>query len=886
MKIKKLLTVLFSVCVLSAACGVISSCAQGGQGEVQEKTTAVVSFDVNTDMQTNSVKDKTVTLGKRVSKPGAYIIEDNPTNLQVYGWYTTADCTTQWDFRNDRVQGDMTLYAKWVELYEVEYYVNGEYLKTENAFKGDTIQEDAMLVEGFKYLGTYSDAEHTKEYDYNTPIAGDLSVYLQRSEGIYLTDMEVEGQLSSGKLTDYLAAYVGSYTEADASKGVGAAEEGWVEEYTVTTNYESGAVEEQCTYVNFGYTPLIPDPFVEVSRGFDIRGSQTIRLWFKNLGAASKLTVYFTAMLDVENGVYSETGATYNAEFCYDVSKKADLQLSASQRNMDETDEWTYVDFPLHEVKKNGYSIWGTSPYLGAIRIEANYQSLNKDDWSNVFLIKAIEGIPEEIVVEDTAEITQIFNDGVATKEDALKAASDAQAAIDNGMVFPKDGAYAGNVMGEAEICVSTDGLLFKARNEVACRADNEYSSGFTVSAPEGKNINLEDLTTFNIQLRNYGYGKKLIVYVYNNEGVPVKTELEINPEMTESKNYTVNLYGEFGMYGSLDRIEVVYDSVGVDNLLLVERISFTEFVHYYTVGINFNDKMFYGFTSTEDVEITFDGKNSGTMFTVAKDGASLTTPDKAYEATTDGYANAVLNYILPRGSEITAVIAEFKIGGEFKTPYRYELDTAVRNKTTSIALPFVMEERGIVQALRLTFEGTGSITIKEIAYTISESSLPFYKSYANVYRTWADWLTSGSSYEYDSILKASYLRRNDSIALASASLYIGFTTPRQDLVPHTTYNVPITEKTVVKIVYQNKTDVDKMNFFMGFANKYDSNPDTDGHLQNELRDIEIDCNMQEYEWSTVTLEVPDSQIDRFIGKIVIQFAGKEIAIRAISIEG
>ena len=98
MKLKKLLTVLFSVFVVSTACGVIGGCNFAGTQQVQEKTTAVVSFDVNTEYQTNSVKDKTVTLGKRVSKPGAYIIEDNPTNLQVYGWYTTPDCTTQWYF--------------------------------------------------------------------------------------------------------------------------------------------------------------------------------------------------------------------------------------------------------------------------------------------------------------------------------------------------------------------------------------------------------------------------------------------------------------------------------------------------------------------------------------------------------------------------------------------------------------------------------------------------------------------------------------------------------------------------------------------------------------------------------------------------------------------
>lgn len=885
MKIRKILTIVCSVFVMAFACGALSSCEFFNQ-EPEVKTTAVVSFDVNTDLQTNSVKNKTVTIGKRVSKPGAYIVEDNPTNLQVYGWYTTADCTTQWDFKNDRVQEDMTLYAKWVELKEVNYYVNGEFLKTENAFKGDLIKEDAMLVEGFKYLGTYVDEEFTQAYDYATPVSETMNIYLKRSEGIYLTDMEEEGQLSSGKLTDYLAAYVGSYTLADESKGVGAAEEGWVEERKIITNYESGPVEENCTYVNFGYTPLIADPFVEISRGFDIRGSQTIRIYFKNLGSADRLTMYFTAMLDVDNGVYSETGATYSAEFCFNNAHRSELLLSDDMKNMDESDEWVYLDFNLHEIYKYGYSIWGTSPYLGAIRLEANYTSKNADDWSNEFLIKAIEGLPETIEVKDSEQITQIYNDGANTTAEELKAVSDAQASIDNGFVFPKDGALAGDVTGEAELCVSKDGLLFKASNEIACRENNEFTSGFSVVVPEGKAIDLENLTTFNIKLRNYGYAKRLIVYVYNDEGVPVKTEFEINPRMSESKNYSVNLFGEFGMYGNLTRVEVLYESLGVDNLLLVESISFTEFVPYDTVGINFNDKFFYGFTSTSDVSLSYDGKNSGTKFTVAKDGATLVSPDKTYEATNDGYANAVLTYVLPRTSDITAVNVQFKVNGEFGSNYRYELDLDVRNKVASISLPFALAERGMVQALKLSFEGTGEIILKEIGYTVNEDSLPYYKSYASIFNAWQDWLSTGTSYEYDAILKASILKKADTASMLSSSLYIGFTTPNGYLsIPHTTYNVPVVETTVIKIVYQNKTNVNTMNVWAGWANKYDGNPDTDGYPQYEVNGVEIDCNMADYEWSTLVIELPDEQVGKFVGKLVLQFGGKEIAIRAITFE-
>jgi len=48
-----------------------------------------------------------------------------------------------------------------------------------------------------------------------------------------------------------------------------------------------------------------------------------------------------------------------------------------------------------------------------------------------------------------------------------------------------------------------------------------------------------------------------------------------------------------------------------------------------------------------------------------------------------------------------------------------------------------------------------------------------------------------------------------------------------------------------------------------------------------------IDCNMAEYEWSTLTLEIPEKfeNIGAYLAKINFSFAGSEIAIRAMSIE-
>ena len=890
---KRWLTLLFSAILAVGVVVGVSSCKlfNKNSAEEEQKTTAVVHFDVNTDHQTNVIKDKTVTIGKRVSKPNAYILDDNPTNLQVYGWYTSKEFTEAWDFKKGRVQEDMTLYARWVELYDVNYYVNGEFLKTENVFNGDFLEEDATVAEGFKYYGTYTDEACTAKYDFTKPVTSTMNVYVKRSEGIYLSDHTAEGELSSGNLTDNIAAYLG--TEAPEDMEEPRDEEGWVEEYTVQTAYETGTVEEKCTYVNFGYTPTYGDGYVELCRSFDITQSQIIRVWYKNLGKAETVCMYFTSLLDPENNTYSETGMNYTHNFCYPNYVGNDAARLYVRTEMNETDDWEYVDFNLYEIYKNGYSVWATSPYLGALRLQANYKSStaldeNGDqDFSNVFLIKAIEGISCDVSVEDSAEIQEKMDTAKGLSAEELNGVSNAQDGNANGFVFPKDFACAMNVSENAEIVNGTEGLLFYAENEILGRERDSATSGFSVYAPEGKNVDLGEYTTLQLTLCNYGYASDLIVYVYNHEGVPVKSEISIASNMTESKTYMVNLYGKFGMEGNLSHVEILYTAVGVDNLIVFEEISFGEFVPYDTVGINLNDKFTYGFTSTDKVEVAFEPDREGTLFTVSESGASVATSDKTYKATTDGYAYATLNYILYKDSAITAVTVEYKIGGEYKTPYKYVLSLENKGKANAVKLPFNLDERGTVEGLRFTFEGTGDIIIKGIDYTVGETGLPYYQSYANVFMGgWAGW-NSNCQYVYDETLQASLLQNQGQALVLSSSIYIGVTSSNGHVkVPHTTGNVLVTDTTKIKIVYQNKTSTETMNVLTTFSNYTDrSGEDEQTHVYWEKYNLPIDSNMEDYEWSVLTLEVPAQYVEKYISKISLQFEGKEIAIRVITVE-
>jgi hypothetical protein len=581
----------------------------------------------------------------------------------------------------------------------------------------------------------------------------------------------------------------------------------------------------------------------------------------------------------------------YTQDFCYPNytgNDSARITFSEEQRNMDESDEWFYVDFNLYEIYKNGYSIWGTSPFLGALRLQSNYFSnKEEEDLSNVFLIKAIEGIPYEVPVEDSAEIQEKMGNAEALTEEEIEAVASAQQANANGFVFPKDYACIEGASEHAKTINSTEGALFYADNEILVRGYDSAIHSFTIRAPEDKAIDMGTYTTLNVTLCNYGYASDLIVYVYNDKGVPVKAEFDIGSRMLHSKTYSINLYGEFGMEGTLSHVEVLYTSLGVDNLITFEEISLGEFMPYDTVGINFNDKNCFGFTSTDKVNVSFTPDRDGTLFEVLQSGATVTTPDKTYAATTDGYGYATLQYILYNASNVTAVTVEYKIDGEYKTPYTYQLSNENKGKLNEVTLPFVLEERGTVQALRLSFEGTGVIILKEIAYKTLKTGLPFYESYNNIYSgAFADWISKNAQYSYDETLKASILTRTG-LGTASLSLYIGYTKALGHItVPHETYSVPVTATTKVKLVYQNKTAVSDMLMNFVFSNSDRASGELGEALKlKENHNLEIDCNMADYEWSVLTIDVPTEFVGTYLAKIALGFAGDEIAIRSISIE-
>lgn len=76
--------------------------------------TLVLTTDCTVSFQTNggsSIPDQIVQFGEKIVRP------EDPTRegYRFDGWYSDIHLTEQWDFENDTVEGNLSLYAKWAE---------------------------------------------------------------------------------------------------------------------------------------------------------------------------------------------------------------------------------------------------------------------------------------------------------------------------------------------------------------------------------------------------------------------------------------------------------------------------------------------------------------------------------------------------------------------------------------------------------------------------------------------------------------------------------------------------------------------------------------------------------------------------------------------------
>jgi len=159
-----------------------------------------VSFDSNGGSE---VAVQTVTHGGKVKKPddpvkSGYIFE---------GWYKDSGLSARWDFVNDTVTADITLYAKWKEnrpgTFTVSFNSNGGSAISNRPVEsgGKVKKPDDPVRKGYTFAGWYKDSALSAGWDFDVDtVTADITLYAKWTAITYsITYNNVDG--GSGKLT-------------------------------------------------------------------------------------------------------------------------------------------------------------------------------------------------------------------------------------------------------------------------------------------------------------------------------------------------------------------------------------------------------------------------------------------------------------------------------------------------------------------------------------------------------------------------------------------------------------------------------------------------------------------------------------------------------------
>ncbi|MFJ5792569.1 InlB B-repeat-containing protein, partial [Lysinibacillus sp. NPDC093197] len=154
----------------------------------------LVTYTVNFEVNGGSlVPNQTVAHGEKATVPTV----PTKAGYTFEGWYTDDEGTEQYDFSNNVITANTTLYAKWEPVgYTVNFEVNGgSAVPSQSVAHGQKASEPTPTPTkaGYTFGGWYTDVTLTKTYDFNNEITANTTLYGKWKPVTYTVSFEVNG---------------------------------------------------------------------------------------------------------------------------------------------------------------------------------------------------------------------------------------------------------------------------------------------------------------------------------------------------------------------------------------------------------------------------------------------------------------------------------------------------------------------------------------------------------------------------------------------------------------------------------------------------------------------------------------------------------------------
>lgn len=705
-----------------------------------------VTFDTCIDLKTNKIKEQVYDEPHKVKKPVVVIIDDNPDNLAVYGWYREKTFDTPWNFKVDLATESMTLYAKFVPQCKVDYYQgfnenSFSLLASETVFKNEVVPIREDLTDCYEnpnnfYIADLTDNDDgtkkgtiVKEAGRITPkpvcfgedlVEENLSILLTRSANFYLSPAAIQRRFQP------VASCAG--TNGSTLGRIEVIDEGSEDEHA---RVDFGIVSDR---------DPVADPYILIDNpAIDVTSSPFIEIKMKNIGAGQTLSFYWVGKWKVNNEWIN--GKEYHSfgedrRFAFKMgtlendTKNGTIYqdfkgLRYTKQTLD--DEWVTYTLPIADRLFNGVSPWGCAGKVTALRIQSSYTKragMSEEEKQNVLLIKYIKGIknPRGTTYDFTdSDVinSYLFHDS----EEALREAAENQTAV-NGFIFPKNNDciyYDGS--GDE---VSTNTTVY--HKEDSLYLYGKYAEGkqiLALKAKESAPIDINEHTTLVFSYQNFSYVDKLMFSFYtkfDENGVTkhrkVITNFAMPTRMDTTVEAKINMFGANNFKGVITQIDVEFTPVGVDNLLKLAYLKFDEYEPKATTGFNFNDLYLGGFTYEEGLTATYDAVHKGTKLEATEANRSFYKDVASYEIS--AYEKISLTY-QKQEEGITKALVSLTIDDEVTT-YEFVFDLSPSPATLTQALTSF----GTLTKISIQLVGKGTIYFRSIDWIYPKETLDF----------------------------------------------------------------------------------------------------------------------------------------------------------------
>ncbi len=240
-----------------------------------EPTMYTVAFDGNGGSSTES---QTVEEGQCATRPA------DPTRegYLFIGWYTDAECTDLFDF-DTPIMSDITLIAGWARDERTIYIVTfdtqgGSEVSSQSVAEGECATRPADPArDGYTFTGWYTDQACTTEFNFDTPITGDITLYagwqrVPTGDEVTVTfDTNGGTQIPSQQVVRGECA-----TQPDDPEKTGYEFIGWFSDEACTQRFDFSTPIQMSTIIYAGWLPVEYYITIENTDGGTITASPMI----------------------------------------------------------------------------------------------------------------------------------------------------------------------------------------------------------------------------------------------------------------------------------------------------------------------------------------------------------------------------------------------------------------------------------------------------------------------------------------------------------------------------------------------------------------------------------------------------------------------------------